>query len=127
MVWLTIEEVLELHKMLIAQTGGSYGLRDMGILEGVLASSESEFDGVEFYPSILEKIAKITSAMIQNHPFIDGNKRIGMMLLLVLLELNNIKIEFSNNEIETLGLSLAEGKCKYEDLLRILQEKCERK
>ena len=127
MVWLTIDEVLELHKMLIAQTGGSYVIRDMGILEGVLASSESEFDGVKFYPSILEKIAKITSAMIQNHPFVDGNKRIGMMLLLVLLEFNNIKIEFSNNEIETLGLSLAEGKYKYEGLLQILQEKCERK
>lgn len=62
--------------------------------------------------------------MIQNHPFVDGNKRIGMMILLVLLELNGIKIEFSNDEIENLGLSLAEGRCKYEDLLKILQEKC---
>ncbi|MDE7175336.1 MAG: type II toxin-antitoxin system death-on-curing family toxin [Helicobacter sp.] len=124
MVWLGIDEVLELHKMLIVQTGGSYELRDRGILEGILASGESGFGGVEFYPSVLEKIAKVASAMIQNHPFVDGNKRIGMMILLVLLELNGIKIEFSNDEIENLGLSLAEGRCKYEDLLKILQEKC---
>lgn len=124
MVWLGIDEVLELHKMLIVQIGGSYELRDRGILEGILASGESGFGWVEFYPSVLEKIAKVASAMIQNHPFVDGNKRIGMMILLVLLELNGIKIEFSNDEIENLGLSLAEGRCKYEDLLKILQEKC---
>ncbi len=77
MRYLTLNEVLTLHDRLIAQTGGSFGVRDIGRLESSLAQPRMTFDGVELYPTLVEKAATLGFSIIQNHPFLDGNKRTG--------------------------------------------------
>ena len=77
MRYLTLNEVLTLHDRLIVQTGGSIGVRDIGRLESSLAQPRMTFDGAELYPTLAEKAATLGFSIIQNHPFLDGNKRTG--------------------------------------------------
>ena len=94
MIRLDKEQIKRLHAKMIEATGGSDGIRDEGLLESALAAPFQTFDGEELYPSILGKIARMTYGIITNHPFVDGNKRIGTYVMLVLLELNHIETDF---------------------------------
>jgi death-on-curing protein len=110
MKYISIDYILKLHKKLILATGGSNGIRDMGLLRSAIDNSKSTFYGEELYPSIEAKCANICYSIINNHAFIDGNKRIGIYVMLVLLEYNGVKLNFLQSELINLGLSIAEGK-----------------
>ena len=85
MRYLSLQEVISLHSLLITQTGGSSGLRDHGALESAVAQPEASFGGEELYPDLASKTAALGHALIQNHPFVDGNKRIGHAAMEVFL------------------------------------------
>lgn len=116
MILLNIAEVVKLHSKLINKTGGSDGIRDMNMLESAVASVEARFGGYEKYPTIEEKAARLCFSLISNHAFIDGNKRIGIFVMLVTLELNDIKLNFTQAELIDLGLGVASHKYDYDDI-----------
>ena len=116
------EKVLLLHKYLTEQTGGSYGVRDMGLLESALENAYATFDGKELYPSKEEKAASLAFSLISNHAFVDGNKRIGMYVMISFLEVNGIRLNFSDDELVELGLGIAGGKIKFEEILNWINQ-----
>ena len=109
MRYLTLNEVLTLHDRVIAQTGGSFGVRDLGRLESSLAQPRMTFDGVELYPTLVEKAATLGFSIIQNHPFLDGNKRTGHAAMEIFLFLNGFEIRSSTDEQEKVVLQVASG------------------
>lgn len=111
------EMVLLLHQLMAQATGGSIGVRDDGLLESALESCFATFDGQELYPTKIEKAAKLGYSLVSNHAFIDGNKRIGIYVMLTFLEINGIRISAENQDIVNIGLSLADGTMKYQDLV----------
>lgn len=117
MIRFTVERVLLLHQLMIEQTGGADGVRDMGLLESAVESMFAGFDGQELYPDKEEKAARLGFSLIANHAFVDGNKRIGVYAMLTFLEVNGISIKANNQEVIELGLGVASGKLMYEDVL----------
>ena len=117
MIKFSQEKVLLLHKLITEETGGDPSLRDVALLNSALESAFATFDGVELYPSKEEKGARIAFSLISNHAFVDGNKRIGMYVLLTFLETNGIKIRPTNDEVARVGLAIASGKMTCEELL----------
>ena len=109
MRYLTLEEIISLHAKLLAQSGGISGLRDRGALESAVAQPEMSFDGKDLYRTIAEKAAAVGYSLIQNHCFLDGNKRLGHAAMEVFLVLNGYEIEATIDEQEQLVLSLASG------------------
>jgi len=122
MIYFDGEKVLLLHQLIVEETGGKEGLRDHDLLESALNSAYQTFDGKELFPTKEEKAARLGYGLVSNHAFVDGNKRIGIYVMLTFLEVNGIKIESQNEEIIEVGLSLAEGKIKYEQLLKWIIE-----
>ena len=124
MIKFSKEKVLLLHKLITEETGGDPDVRDLALLDSALESAFQTFDGKELYPTKEEKAARIGFSLISNHAFVDGNKRIGMYILLTFLETNGIKIRPTNDEVARVGLAVADGKMKYDDLLKwILKNK----
>lgn len=117
MKYISIEYVLKLHYKLIKTTGGSSEIRDIELLKSSIENSKSTFEGKDLYPTIEDKCANICYSMISNHAFVDGNKRIGIYVMLVLLEYNGIRLEFSQEELIKLGLGVAEGHIKQEEII----------
>ena len=122
MIKFSNEKVLLLHKLITEETGGDPNVRDIAMLDSALESAFQTFDGKELYTTKEEKAARIGFSLISNHAFVDGNKRIGMYILLTFLETNGIKIRPTNEEVARVGLSVADGKMKYEDLLKWIYE-----
>lgn len=118
MIRFSREKVLLLHQLMAEATGGSVGVRDEGLLDSALESAFAGFGDKEFYPSKEEKGARLGYALISNHAFVDGNKRIGMYVMLTFLEMNGIRIQCSDKDLVDAGLSLADGKMDYEGLLQ---------
>ncbi len=117
MIIFSVEKVKLLHQLMAQATGGSVGVRDEGLLDSALESTFATFGGEELYPSKEEKAAKICFSLVSNHAFVDGNKRIGVYVMLSFLELNGIRIEASDADVIRLGLSVADGSMKYEEIL----------
>ena len=111
------EKVLLLHQYIAQETGGSVGVRDEGLLESALESAFATFDGRELYPTKEEKAARLGFALVSNHAFLDGNKRIGMYVMLTFLEVNGIEIDCTDSDIVEAGMALASGTMRYEELL----------
>jgi len=122
-ITLSKEQVKRLHVKMIEATGGPDGVRNEHLLNSALASAFQTFDNVELYPTDIAKIARITYSLVCNHPFVDGNKRIGTYVMLVLLELNYIETDFTDDDIIRIGLELADGQMDYEQLLRLILER----
>ena len=122
MIKFSQEKVLLLHKLITAETGGDPNVRDIALLNSALESAFQTFDGQELYPTKEEKGARIGYALISNHAFVDGNKRIGMYVLLTFLETNGIKIRPTVDDVARVGLAVAAGKMQYEDLLEWIQD-----
>ena len=118
MIKISKEKVKLLHQLVSEETGGSVGIRDEGLLESALEGAFATFDGKDLYPSKEEKGARLGYTLISNHAFVDGNKRIGMYVMLTFLEVNGIKIEATNEEVAETGLAVAAGTMKYEELLK---------
>ena len=111
------EKVLLLHQLIAQETGGEVGLRDRALLDAALAAAFAGVADREFYPSKEEKAARLGFDLISNHAFFDGNKRIGMYVMLTFLEANGIGVEADNEEVASVGLAVASGTMKYEALL----------
>jgi len=122
MIKLSKSQILKMHLMLVEKTGGEAGLRDEGLLESAIYSIDASFDGEDLYPSILEKAAKLCFSLVNNHAFIDGNKRIGIFAMLVFLESNNIFLSYEQQALVDLGLGLADGKVSQKELLKWINE-----
>ena len=116
MRYLTLGEVVELHGQLIAATGGATGIRDLGLLESALAQPAATFAGTDLHPTIIDRAAALGLSLVANHPFIDGNKRIGHAAMEVFLLLNGYEIDASVDEQERLMLDVASGTVDREQL-----------
>lgn len=122
MIRFSAEKVKLLHQLIAQETGGSIGLRDEGLLESALDSAFATFDGKALYPTKEEKGARIGYALISNHAFVDGNKRIGVYVMLTFLEVNGIHLDCTNREVADVGLSVAAGEMDYSRLLEWVRE-----
>lgn len=118
MIILTKEQIISLHDELIFETGGIHGLRDEALLDSALHSPFQSFDGVEAFPSIQQKGARLGYGLISNHVFLDGNKRIGVHVMLVFLALNGIELEYTQNELANMILDVADNKLQFEDTVK---------
>jgi len=120
MITLSKEQIKRLHKMQIDAAGGLDGIRDEAMLDSALFAAFQTFDGIELFSSITAKIARIAYGLVSNHPFIDGNKRIGTYAMLVLLELNQIDADFTDDDIIRAGLEMANGRMDDKQLLEFI-------
>lgn len=122
MIKFSKDKILLLHQLIAEETGGSIGVRDEALLESALENAFSGFGGQEFYPSKEEKGARLGYSLISNHAFVDGNKRIGMYVMLTFLEVNGIRLECTNEDIVEVGLSVAAGTMGYDALLEWVRD-----
>ncbi|MBM3707738.1 MAG: type II toxin-antitoxin system death-on-curing family toxin [Actinobacteria bacterium] len=121
---LDISQVLYLHNLMCSATGGSSGVRDLAAPESAVYHAYASFEGKDLYNTIEEKAARQAYGIIRNHPFIDGNKRTGLFVMLVFLELNGIKLNFTQHELIKLGIGIADGSINPEQITRwILKNK----
>lgn len=123
MTTLDKEQIKRLHKKLLDATGGLDGIKDEPLLDSALSVAFQTFDGAELYPSTAAKIARIAYGLVCNHPFLDGNKRIGTYVMMVLLELNHIEVVFTDDDIIHIGLELANGKMSDKQLLDLILDR----
>lgn len=117
MIVLTKEEVIVLHEKLLSETGGLSGVRDMGLLESAVSNCMQTFDEEDLYPTVIEKAAVLVFSICKNHPFNDGNKRTAILSMLVILQLNQIKLSYSQKGLIALGLGIADGTIDYSHIV----------
>ena len=122
MIRLSKAQVLLLHDQLVVETGGLSGLRDEGMLDSALSAPYQTFGGEDIYPSLLQKAARLCFGLVKNHPFLDGNKRIGVHIALVYLALNGVELQYSQVELSDVILPLAAGEMEAGDLLHWILE-----
>jgi death-on-curing protein len=118
MIKFSKEKILLLHQLMAKETGGDVGVRDEALLESAIENIYATFGGKELYPSKEEKAAQLGYSLISNHAFVDGNKRIGMYIMISFLELNGIKIDATNDDVYNLGMAVADGSANGEDILK---------
>jgi len=116
-VSLTLDEVLELHTMLIEATGGSAGVRDLGAIESAVAQPKMTFGGEDLYPSLAAKAAAMAHSLVMSHPFVDGNKRAAHASLETMLILNGFEINADVDDQESVILAVAAGEMSREDFI----------
>ena len=115
-------QILLLHSVLIAESGGSDGVRDEGLLDSAVNTPFQTFSGQDLYPTVLEKAVRLGFGLIRNHPFIDGNKRIGTHAMLVFLNLNSITLSYEDDELISTIMSVASGEMDADGLLKWIQQ-----
>jgi len=112
MRYLTIGELIELHRRIIEQSGGADGIRDLGLAESAIAQPNMSFDGAELYATTAEKAAALCFSLVMNHPFVDGNKRIGHAAMETFLMMNGFEVEADVDDSESVILRLAASELK---------------
>lgn len=122
MIWITADDVIAIHSRVIEKSGGLDGLRDRNILESATSAPLQSFGGKELFPTDLEKIARIGFGLAANHAFLDGNKRIGAMVVQLLLKWNGYALHLQQGELADLFIAIADGSAKEEDLLRWIKQ-----
>lgn len=123
MKYLKLEQILYLHQVVVARSGGSDGIRDRGALESAVAQPMMTFDGIDLYPDMVTKAAALGYSLIQNHPFIDGNKRIGHAAIEAMLILNDYEICCDVTEQEQMILAVASSQISREKFVEWLQSR----
>ena len=123
MIKISLEMAELLHQLIAQESGGETGVRDEGLLDSALESAFATFDGKDLYPTKEEKGARLGYSLISNHAFVDGNKRIGMHIMLTFLELNGIRLKLEDAEIVQAGIGVASREMDYEDLLEWIRQK----
>jgi len=116
--YLTAEQVLFIHSRLIDETGGSHGIRDVGLLQSAVSRPMATFGGEELYPDIFQKAAAFMESLVKNHPFIDGNKRTAISSAGLFLRINGYNLETSQKELEDFTINMATGKASLEDAVK---------
>ncbi len=119
---LSRRQILLMHDQLLIQAGGLPGLRDEGLLESALSAPFQGFGDAEAYPSLPQKAARLCYGLVKNHPFVDGNKRIGAHAMLVFLAVNGVELVYTQEELSSIMLAVASDEQGYEGLLRWLVE-----
>ncbi|PYQ65254.1 MAG: type II toxin-antitoxin system death-on-curing family toxin [Acidobacteria bacterium] len=114
--YLSIDQVEELHALQLRHYGGSGGLRDRGGLESALARPAMTFGGEDLYPDLASKAAALMHSLVMNHPYVDGNKRVGAHAAIVFLRMNGERLEMTSKELEELTLTVARGELDAEAL-----------
>lgn len=122
MNYLTAEQVLFLHAMMISETGGSHGVRDIGMLQSAVSRPKATFEGRDLYSDIHSIAAAMMHSLIQNHPFLDGNKRTAIAAAVLFLQLNGYEFNADNQEVENFTLSVARGEKNLEQISQWLME-----
>ena len=122
MRYINLSEVFELHRRIIRESGGATGLRDLNGLEAAVAQPHMTFGGSDLYPTLNEKAASLCHSIIQNHPFIDGNKRVGHAAMEVMLVVNGYVIHASDDDQERIILGLASGDVSRDELVEWLAD-----
>ncbi len=117
MIRLSKPQILLIHEQLIDEIGGSSGVRDEGMLDSALNAPFQTFGGEDVYPSLQQKAARLCFGLVKNHPFVDGNKRIGAHAMLVFLALNGVELQYSQTELSGVIIQLAAGEIQSSDLL----------
>ncbi len=115
---LTKEQIISLHHELIKETGGTDSIRDEGLLDSALNAPFQSFDGIDSFPSIQQKAARLGFDLIKNHAFVDGNKRIGTHVMLVFLALNGIELKYTQEELINMILSVTSNNCSFENMVK---------
>lgn len=114
---LSIQHIIMLHDVLLKETGGASGLKDEGLLESAANVPFATFGGNDLYPTIQQKGARLGLGLIKNHAFVDGNKRVGILVMLTFLEINGIDLTCTDDELIAVGLDLAAGSMTEDQLL----------
>ena len=123
MIKVDFNVALRLHELMANVTGGSVGIRDKALLESALESPFLTFGGEDLYATLEAKGARLGCSLISNHAFVDGNKRIGTLIMLTFLEMNGVHLNLTNEDVEFIAMSVAKGDYKYEDVLNWIEEK----
>lgn len=113
----SLNEIIKLHDIVIEQSGGSSGIRDINLIDSAINAPFQSFSGFELYPTLEEKAARLAYNLTMNHAFFDGNKRIGAMALTTFLEMNGQFLLCSDIELANVFLDLASEKIGYDELL----------
>lgn len=111
-----------MHKQLVDTTGGEDGIRDIKLLKSAINSPFQTFDGKDLYPTLISKASRLAFSITRNHPFVDGNKRIGVLSMLVFLELNNVLLDYTDSELVELGIGISTGKLETEQISKWIIE-----
>ena len=111
------EQIIKLHTQLVEETGGSVDIRDEGMLDSAVSTPYASFAGIEPFPTVIEKASRLGFGLIKNHPFIDGNKRIGAHALILMLKINGVTIDYDDQDLIDTILKVADGSFGYEELL----------
>jgi death on curing protein len=122
MRYLALAEVVELHRRLLEATGGAAGIRDLGALESAIAQPKTTFVGVDLYPTLVEKAAALCFSLVANHPFVDGNKRVGHAAMETFLVLNGAEVDARVGDQERVMLDLAAGRIDRDQLADWLRQ-----
>jgi death-on-curing protein len=112
MRYLTVHEVLDLHRRIIAQSGGTFGIHDLGALQSALAQPQMTFGDADLYPSLIDKVSAFGYSFIMNHPFVEANERTGPAAIETLLVLNEFELDASIDEQEKIFLQLSSGELR---------------
>lgn len=120
-IYLTAEQVLFIHYRLISETGGKHGVRDLGLLESAVARPRATFDNQELYTNIFEKAAALMESLVNNHPFVDGNKRAGIACTVLFLRQNGIAFTAKNSDLEKFTLRVASTRVKLMEIAKWLK------
>lgn len=112
---LSLGELIELHRRIIEQSGGADGVRDLGLAESALAQPLMSFGGEDLYPTLADKAAALCFSLVLNHPFVDGNKRIGHAAMETFLVLNGFELNAGVDDAESVILGLAAGELERTD------------
>lgn len=123
MIWITLEQIIELHTLIMKRSGGLDGVRDRASLESAVAAPLQSFGGQDLFPGEIEKIARLGYGLASNHAFVDGNKRIGALATQLLLQWNGYHLSLRENELSDMFIAIADGRATEQDLLNWVKSK----
>ena len=126
MIWVSADDVVALHSKIIKKTGGIDGVRDRSGLEAAVAAPLQSFGGEDFYPTNIEKIARLGYGLAANHAFIDGNKRIGALMTQLLLQWNGYRLVLNRGELADMFIAIADGSAGEIELLDWINKRIHR-
>ena len=124
MLFLTLDDIIESHLNQIDTYGGSHGIRDIGLLESAIAQPEASFGGRYLHADIFEMAAAYLYHLVMNHPFVDGNKRVGLEAALIFLEINNENLKASDQELVDLVLKTTAGQVGKREIAEFFRSHC---
>ena len=118
MIWLpTVEQIIRLHSKMIARSGGSEGVRDLGLIGSAVMRASAGYGDFEVYTTAVQKAAAVCCGLVGNHGFVDGNKRIGVAAMLLILQKNGVTLQYTQQELIRFGMELAQGLLEVDDCI----------